>query len=252
MAAFGNVANALTLAGFFNDAVDSFRAFEFGKDFERDIGQCMIELEVNSLQINRWGISVGLDKVHSGSSRLSVVHSSQDIETAIRIFKSILSHFTKAEKIFNDVFSSARKEDLAYSQASSGVVAITERMRMIHGSRVGKLKPHEKVGWAFIKRDQFLHLVNGISKLTEKLIENFPGDEIIQKRLCGEEAEQINELYPASDDLKSLKTAAECHDKRLLEALDEAALKEAQVGLFVIVRFQALTHWLERRSITTP
>lgn len=231
MAVLQTLSGVVSLAGYFNNAVDNINYVQIYRNFDKDFGHDMIQLEILAMQLSRWGSSIGLNKVKDDQSQILVSHREDDVDLAEKTVKKILERYKEAEVIFNQIFDSKRDNNLAQSQvnAPAGIVAVTQRMRMISNSRIGKVPLSAKAKWSILKRDQFLKLVHGISELTEKLVANFPGDVEAQEQLCEEDAVQIKEAAGGVADLNTVKEAAKILDRKLYEALERIDRNSVQV-----------------------
>lgn len=181
------------LAGLFNNAVDSYGYIRLGQHYARDFETNQTKLDLSRLQLSRWGAALGLD-AHPAEARslpaLSVFpHEVQQAETALRQISDLLEDASAASLRFE----ARNKQSGTTAALNPDDLALHKKISSLVLRRLPKTAVIKKTAWALYGKNDLDRLVGDITELTNQLVSLFPARASVQKELCAEEVQVMDD-----------------------------------------------------------
>lgn len=181
------------LAGLFNNAVDSYGYIRLGQHYARDFETSQTKLDLSRLQLSRWGAALGLD-AHPTQARslpaLSVApHEVEQVETALHQITDLLNDASAASQRFE-----ARNKQSGTTVAlDPDDIALHKKISSLVLRRLPKTAIVKRTAWALYGKNDLDRLVSDITELTNQLVLLFPARASVQKELCAEEVQEMDD-----------------------------------------------------------
>ena len=103
MEAAGIVMSAVSLAGLFNDAVESYDYFTRARKFDRKAESCAVMFAGTQMRLPRWGASIGItpQKINDDATQkaLEDEFGSEKVLAATRLLRQIRALFNDLTKL---------------------------------------------------------------------------------------------------------------------------------------------------------
>jgi hypothetical protein len=203
----------VSLAGLFNNAVDSYGYVRLGQHYARDFETSQTKLDLSRLQLSRWGAALGLDANPTQASNLPALsvspHEVQQAEAALRQIADLLDDAGIASKRFG-----ARNKQAENTAAlDPDDLALHKKISSLVLRRLPKNVIVKKTARALYGKNDLDRLISDITELTSQLVALFPARASVQKELCAKEVEQMDD-----DSLPFLAEVAAEQDPLMAEA----------------------------------
>jgi hypothetical protein len=181
------------LAGLFNNTVDSYGYIRLGQHYARDFETSQMKLDLSRLQLSRWGAALGLDGNPTQARSLHALsvapHEVQQAEAALAQITDLLEGASAASHRF----------EAHYKQSGTTValnpndLALHKKISWLVLRRLPKTAVIKKPAWALYGKNDLDRLVSDITELTNQLVSLFPARASVQKELCAEEMQEIDD-----------------------------------------------------------
>jgi hypothetical protein len=183
----------VSLAGLFNNAVDSYGYVRLGQQYARDFQTSQTKLDLSRLQLSRWGAALGLD-AHPTQARslpaLSVFpYEVQQAEAALHQITELLDDASIASKRFE----ARNKQADSTTALNPDDIALHKKISSLVLRRLPKTAIVKKTAWALYGKNDLDRLISDITELTSQLVALFPARASVQKELCAKEVEEMDD-----------------------------------------------------------
>ncbi|KAL6789028.1 prion-inhibition and propagation domain-containing protein [Trichoderma sp. SZMC 28012] len=212
---FGIATGALSVAGLFNNCVETFEYIQLGRHFGEDYQRYQLKLDVAQTRLGRWGEAVG---VNNDVRFASASPSDKAVKDALAILEDIADCFEAARKKSKRYADRAeKKEIMVHHNKDMNLMfqKLHKRSRDIARRRQKGISIVKKATWALYDKKSLENIVSQISSWVEELEKLFPIETTLQKSVEVEIAEVNDE-----PSLKTLKDAARDIDPALEHAVE--------------------------------
>ncbi|QYS97666.1 hypothetical protein H0G86_004888 [Trichoderma simmonsii] len=212
---FGIATGALSVAGLFNNCVETFEYIQLGRHFGEDYQRYQLKLDVAQTRLGRWGEAVG---VNSDVRFASASPSDKAVKDALGILEDIADCFEAARKKSKRYADRTEKKELmVHNNKDMNLMfqRLHKRSRDIARRRQKGISIVKKAAWALYDKKSLENIVSQISSWVDELEKLFPIETTLQKAVEVEIAEVNDE-----PSLKTLKDAARDIDPALEHAVE--------------------------------
>lgn len=182
----------VSLAGLFNNAVDSYGYVRLGQQYARDFQTSQTKLDLSRLQLSRWGAALGLDAHPTQARSLPALSVSPDevqqAEAALHQITELLDDASIASKRFE----ARTKQAESTTALDPDDIALHKKISSLVLRRLPETAIVKKTAWALYGKNDLDRLISDITELTSQLVALFPARVSVQKELCAEEVQEMD------------------------------------------------------------
>jgi hypothetical protein len=156
----------VSLAGLFNNAVDSYGYVCLGQHYTRDFETNQTKLDLSTLQLSRWGAALGLDAHSMQTSSpptFSVApHEEKEVDEALRKITDLLDDAST----LSAKFEARNKQSETIAALDPDDLALHKKISLLVLRRLPKTALVKKTAWALYGKNDLDRLVGDITELT--------------------------------------------------------------------------------------
>lgn len=224
-----SVSLAVQIPGLFVSCIECLRCVQLGREFETDFELAICKLRAIELRLTRWGALMGIKGPESIPR--NGAFDKGEAEKMYLWLEAIRREFDRAMetseqyRMINDSNADRLQPVDTESKLQSGkesLQTLYAKMCIISNVRV---KIRSRISWVLYRRGSFLNLIDGISDLTDRLMETFPTDnKENQRALCESEIDEIDR-----DGLGLLSNAIGDRDQILKDVIETHLADDAEL-----------------------